>query len=318
MMRSLFRALNASPPMRSLVVLPFWATRFFYYVVKERSGAFLRFYPGYHGSTIPSRKFLERNRRKLFQRPPTENDGIDLKRAQQFKFLEQFVTYFPDFSPPENQVIGRLYYYNNPMFGFPDAFTLYSIFRAFKPQRVIEIGSGFSSALMLDISRDLLPDTCFTFIDPYSDTICRILRSRPDGHYELIRREVQDIDPSVFLNLGEGDVLFVDTSHSVKIGSDLSTIFFSVLPALKPGVIIHIHDVYFPWEYPENMVMEGRTYNEIYFIRAYLQYNNTFEIIYNTSQMELEHPDYFANRMPGYFKDTGQRAGQSLWLRKVC
>jgi len=262
-------------------------------------------------------KFIGQNRGRIFHNPPTENDGIDLNRTQQHALLERFVTYFPDFTPAQNQTSGSLYYYNNSMFGFSDAFALYGIFKAFKPARVIEIGSGHSSALMLDISREFLPDTSFTFIDPYSETIGRVLKSRPGGHYELIRREAQDMDLHFFQQLGESDVLFIDTSHTVKIGSDLSTIFFSILPALKPGVIIHIHDIYFPWEYPEEMIIEGRTYNEVYFVRAFLQYNNAFEIIYNTSQMELEQHDYFTNRMPGYFKTTGQRGGQSLWLRKT-
>jgi predicted O-methyltransferase YrrM len=301
-----------------LALTPFWILRFFYYVVKERSWAFLRFYPGYHGSTIPSRKLVEQNRAKLFAKSRSEYDGIDLNRSQQQELLERFVEFFPDFKPSENQSANSLYFYNNSMFGFSDAFTLYGIFREFKPGRVIELGSGFSSALMLDISRELLPGTVFKFIDPYSENIQRVLKSRPEGRYELIRRQAQEIELEFFHQLGENDVLFIDTSHSLKIGSDLSTIFFSILPALKPGVLVHIHDIYFPWEYPEDMVLEGRTYNEIYFLRAFLQYNNAFKIIYNNSQMELEHPDYFANRMPGYYKASGQKAGQSLWLRKVA
>lgn len=300
-----------------MIALPFWALRFLYYVARERNWAFLRFYPGYHGSTIPSRKFIKQNRSRIFQNLPTGNDGVDLNRTQQQALLEQFVTYFPDFNPPKNQTPTSLYYYNNSMFGFSDALALYGIFRSFKPTQVIEIGSGFSSALMLDISRELLPNTTFTFIDPYSETIGKVLKSRPEGHYELVRREAQDIGLDFFHRLGKGDVLFIDTSHTVKIGSDLSTIFFSILPALKPGVIVHIHDIFFPWEYPEEMISEGRTYNEVYFVRAFLQYNSAFEIIYNTSQMELEQPSCYANRMPGYFKDAGQKVGQSLWLRKV-
>lgn len=317
MVTSPFKSLSGNRRLLQMIALPFWAFRFFYYVAKERNWAFLRFYPGYHGSTIPSRKFIEQNRTRLFQNPSMEYDGIDLNRAEQQDLLDKFVTFFPDFTPPENPTPGELYFYNNPMFGFSDAFALYGICRTFKPERIIEIGSGFSSALMLDISRDFLPDTTLTFIDPYSETIGKVLKARPEGHYELIRREAQDIDLEFFRQLGENDILFIDTSHSIKIGSDLSRIFFSILPALKPGVIVHIHDIYFPWEYPENMIVEGRTYNEVYFVRGFLQYNNAFEIIYNTSQMELEQPDCYANRMPGYFKNTGQRGGQSLWLRKT-
>jgi len=317
MVISPFRSSVGNRRLLKIMALPFWAFRFLYYVAKERNWAFLRFYPGYHGSTIPSRKFIEQNRTRLFQKSSTVDDGIDLNRTQQQELLEKFVAFFPDFTPPEDPTHGALYFYNNSMLGFSDAFALYGICRTFKPARIIEIGSGFSSALMLDICREFLPDANLTFIDPYSETIGRVLKSRPQGNYELLRREVQDIDLEFFRQLGENDVLFIDTSHSIKIGSDLSSIFFSILPALKPGVIVHIHDIYFPWEYPEEMIVEGRTYNEVYFVRAFLQYNNAFEIIYNTSQMELEQPDCYTNRMPGYFKKTGQKAGQSLWLRKT-
>ena len=297
---------------------PLWVLRFFLAALREGSAAFLRFQPGYHGSTIPSRKFIQDNRERLFNVLPG-NDGIDLNRGRQRELLERFIGYYPDFTAPEQPTGGRLFHYANPMFGFPDGFILYSMFRTFKPRRVVEVGSGFSSALMLDMSRDFLPDTRFTFIDPYSQNIQDVLRGRPEGHYELIRREVQDIDLALFADLGDGDVLFIDTSHSVKIGSDVSTILFRILPALNPGVLVHIHDIYYPWEYPEDFVLEGRTYNELYFVRAFLQFNSAFEILYNSSQMEFEHPEAFTERMPGYFKVAGQTRGHtSLWLRKVA
>lgn len=291
-----------------------WVGRFFIRALVEGSSAFLRFQPGYHGSTIPSAKFLKRNRHRLFG-PPALDDGIDYNRTTQHALLEQFVGYYPDFNPPEKATEGRLYHHANSMFPFPDAFVLYGMFRAFKPKRVIEVGSGFSSALMLDMSHEFLPGTHFTFIDPYSRTIQDVLRKHPRGHYELLRTEVQDVDLEVFRGLEAGDVLFLDTSHALKIGSDLSTHLFSILPALKAGVLIHIHDIFF-WEYPEQFVMEGRTYNETYFVRAFLQYNDAFEILYHSAQMQVEQPEVFAVRMPGYFKSPQDR-GQSLWLRKT-
>lgn len=302
-------------PLRTLVLV-YWVIRFFYYSVKERSLAFLRFYPGYHGSTIPSLRVVLDEREQLFDADTSVDDGIDMNRSRQLELLEKFTEFYADFQPAENQVPDRLYWYNNPMFGFSDAFSLYGIFRTFRPARVLEIGSGYSSALMLDLSREFLPHTRFTFVDPYSTTIGKVLANHPEGHYELIREQAQDLDLVVFRELNENDVLFIDTSHVVKIGSDLSVIFFAILPSLKPGVLVHIHDIYYPWEYPVGMVMEGRTYNEVYFVRAFLQFNDAFEIVFNTSQMERENPEFFNVRMPGYFKSTGHQAGQSLWLRK--
>ncbi len=300
--------------MHPLLLRPLWIGRFLLRTLTEGSSAFLRFHPGYHGSTIPSARFIRRHRERLFG-PPVLDDGIDYNRATQLALLERFVEFYPDFVVPQSPTAGRLYHYANPMFPFPDAFVLYGIFRAFRPKRVIEVGSGYSSALMLDMANDFLPDTCFTFIDPYSTTIQDVLAKRPQGRYELLRTEVQDVDLDVFRSLDAGDVLFLDTSHALKIGSDLSTHLFRILPALKPGVLVHVHDIYF-WEYPEHFVMEGRTYNETYFLRAFLQYNSAFEIVFHSAQMQLEQPEAFTVRMPGFFK-PGQGSNQSLWLRRT-
>lgn len=294
--------------------IPLWIARFVFAAIRERSGAFLRFHPGYHGSTIPSRKFIEANRERLFGAHDVV-DGIDLNRDEQRKLLGRLVEFYSSFRPAKDPTPGQLYHYANPMYGFQDAFVLFGMLRIFQPKRVIEVGSGYSSALMLDMSREYLVDTKFTFIDPYSVTIGKVLSSRPEGNYELLRTEVQDIDLNIFQSLGDGDVLFIDTSHSVKIGSDVSSILFRILPSLKAGVVIHIHDMYFPWEYPEEFVLEGRTYNELYFVRAFLQYNSTFKIIFSATQMELEQADVFPS---DYFKaHGGNTGGASLWLRKV-
>lgn len=305
---------NRNIIMHPLLLRMLWTGRFFIRALLEGSSAFLRFQPGYHGSTIPSAKFIRHNRDRLFG-PPELDDGIDYNREKQKALLEKFIRFYPDFNPSELPTQDRLYHYDNGKFTFPDAFILYSMFREFRPNRVIEVGSGFSSALMLDISQEFLPNTRFTFIDPYSTTIQDVLVKRPPGDYELLRTEVQDVDLEVFRQLESGDVLFLDTSHTLKIGSDVSTHLFRILPALKPGVIIHIHDIYF-WEYPERSVMEGRTYNETYFVRAFLQYNNAFEILYHSAQMKHENAEIIRDGMPGLFKLEKDDC-QSLWLRKV-
>ena len=296
--------------------VPFWIVRFLYAAVREGSLAYLRFQPGYHGSTIPSRRFLVENRERLF-RPQPVNDGIDLNRSAQGALLQEIIPYFSDFDPPEFPVPNRLYHYNNAMYGFSDAFVLYAMLRHFAPRHVIELGSGYSSGLMLDTASSYLPETRFTFVDPYSTTIQEVIARHTSDNYRLMRTPAQDLDVALFRSLGANDILFIDTSHSVKIGSDLCTIFFEILPSLAPGVLVHIHDIYYPWEYPEEFVMAGRTYNEIYFVRAFLQFNSAFEILYNSAQMEEEHPEVFTEHMPGYFKPTGHPRSQSLWLRRV-
>jgi len=302
------RLLNAA------LLQPFYLLRFVYASIREKSGQFSRYYPGYHGSTIPSLRHILEERTRFFDTGiGLHVDGIRLREEEQRALLVEFTKFWPDFSPPATQQPDCLYFYDNPMYGFNDAFILYSFLRHFKPGRVIEVGSGHSSALMLDVAHKYLPTTQFTFIDPYSTTIGDVLARSPRGSYQLVREELQNIPITSFTSLGEGDILFIDTSHVVKIGSDLSSLFFSVLPALNKGVIIHIHDIWYPWEYPETMLREGRAYNEIYFLRAFLQFNETFEIIYFNSLVEARYRGDIEENMPGFFKDTGK----SLWLRKV-
>jgi hypothetical protein len=200
------------------------------------------------------------------------------------------------------------------MFGFADGLILWAFLCHFKPSRVIEVGSGFSSALMLDYAQAFAPATHFTFIDPYSTNIIAVLGSNPEGHYALIRKPVQEVDLAIYLQLQKDDILFIDSSHVLKIGSDLSTILYSILPSLQAGVIVHFHDIYYPFEYHEAELLEGRAWNEIYLVRAFLQFNSSFEILFFNSFIEKMHGDKLAEKLPNYSRSTGN----SLWLRKIA
>lgn len=305
--------LNSSSWLSFVFLSPFYVLRFVYRGIREHSLLFSRYYPGYHGSTIPSLKWLKAERERIFGQIEPGFDGIQINKDEQHKLLESFAGYYKDFSPNPEKNGSRLYFYNNDMFGFGDAFFLHCVLRHFKPTNVIEVGSGYSSALMLDTANEYGLETSFTFIDPYSTTIRQVLANKPAGQYSLIRQEIQFVDPKLFESLEENDVVFIDTSHVVKIGSDLSTLLFSVLPVLPKGVIIHIHDIWYPWEYPEKFLMEGRAYNEIYFVRAFLQFNSDFEIMFFNSYVAQEFSAFISESMPRLSKNSGQ----GLWLRKT-
>lgn len=302
----------ASGLARVLVLLPFYFLRHAFYSVRERSTIFYRFYPGYHGSTIPSLRYLSSRRGRILTDGKNIQDGIDLNEHYQSSLLESFSGYYGEFKPPEKESANRLYYSRNGMFGFGDGFILYSFMRHFKPARIIEVGSGFSSGLMLDVCAELLPHTELTFVDPYSTTILDMVRKKPEASSLLVREEIQHVSPEKFNKLNANDILFIDTSHVLKTGSDLSTLFFTILPSLKDGVIIHIHDIWYPWEYPEKMIREGRAYNEIYFVRSFLQFNRSFEIMFFSSYLQSSRPDFIRENMPEFHKYSGQ----SLWIRK--
>ena len=118
------------------------------------------------------------------------------------------------------------------------------------------------------------------------------------------------MDLSVFDALSANDILFVDSTHVSKTGSDVNHLFFEILPRLASGVLVHLHDIFFPFEYPQDWVLGGRSWNEIYMLRAFLQYNNAFRIVFMNTFLEHFHESRFADRMPLCLKNRGG----SIWL----
>ena len=107
-------------------------------------------------------------------------------------------------------------------------------------------------------------------------------------------------------------MLFIDSTHVAKVGSDVTTLFFDVLPTLKPGVLVHIHDVLWPFEYPRSWYLQGRSWNEAYLLRAFLQYNEEFEILLFNSFLGTHYAGDVAEILPLCAKNPGG----SLWLRR--
>jgi hypothetical protein len=127
----------------------------------------------------------------------------------------------------------------------------------------------------------------------------------------LRREPVQQTPQAFFEELGPGDILFIDSSHVSKCGSDVNHLVFQVLPRLAPGVRVHVHDVFYPFEYPRNWVLEeGRAFNEDYLLRAFLTFNTAYEILAWNSSVAALFPERFAAALP----DAAQNAGASIWL----
>jgi hypothetical protein len=127
----------------------------------------------------------------------------------------------------------------------------------------------------------------------------------------LIKTEVQLVSLDFFEKLEAGDILFIDSSHVGKTGSDVNFILFEVLPALKSGVIIHFHDVSYPFEYPKEWVYKGRNWNEDYFLRAFLMYNNNFEILLFSDYLYKHHLKAFEK-----ISKNVNDPGMNLWVMK--
>ncbi len=216
---------------------------------------------------------------------------------------------------PTQQEPGTRYYVDNHMYGIGDALIYAGMIRHLRPRRVIEVGSGFSSAVLLD-TLDQSPDlmTQMTFIEPYTDRLDALLRPVDHHRVRIIRSGVQDVPLDVFTQLGAGDILFLDTTHISKTGSDVNFELFEILPRLAPGVWVHFHDVFPDFEYPESWVFdENRSWNELYALRAFLQYNDVFRVRYANEDFARSHTALLRATCPRILENPGG----GLWLQKA-
>lgn len=267
------------------------------------------FQPGHFYSPIPD--ILEIQRTNYFEHLPKTLKGVNLNSDHQIKMFCNLRKSMLNFKSDYTSFKFKRFHLNNNYFEQCDAAVLYSMILAGKPKRIIEVGSGFSSALMLDVKNLYqLKDLELTFIEPFPERLESLLENKDYEKVTIYKEKVQSIDKSIFEKLEEDDILFIDSSHVSKIGSDVNHIIFEILPRLKPGVKIHFHDIFYPFEYPEKWVYEGRFWNEAYLLRAFLQYNHDFEIDLWNHYFTLNHRDMFNetfDELPG---------GGSLWLRK--
>jgi hypothetical protein len=176
-----------------------------------------------------------------------ELPDIKLNKENQFQRLQEFCRFYDELPFPEKQKPACRYYYGQNWFGYADAIFLYSFLRQNKPKRIVEVGSGFSSAVILDTAERFLPQqTEVTFIEPYPDRLLSLLKNHDKDKNRIINTRVQEAPIEVFTSLGAGNLLFIDSSHVVKCGSDVSYLIFDVLPQLPAGVFVHFHDVFLP------------------------------------------------------------------------
>jgi hypothetical protein len=239
--------------------------------------------------------------------------AIDLNADGQFALLEEIAGFYPQLPFHEKPRAGRRFHLENPSYGPYDACVLYGVVRHLQPKRIVEVGCGYSSAAILDLNDALFAGRlALTFIDPDLSRFRQLLLPGEDNPSVLIERPVQDAPDDPFESLEANDILLIDTSHVSKVGSDVNHLFFKVLPALKPGVWVHVHDVTGNLEYPRHWFDEGRAWNEMYILRAFLMYNTTFKIMFSSALMFNEHRGFLRERMPM----CASGGGGQIWLRK--
>lgn len=230
--------------------------------------------------------------------------GIELREEQQIALATELSPFLKE-RPP-----GPRYEPVNPQYGPADAAVYRAMLNFLKPARVVEVGSGFSTAVALDEIDSNIPGLELTCIEPYPDRLLRLMRESDHSALTLLREPVQTVPVSIYEQLTSGDVLFIDSTHVVKAGSDVNWLFLHVMPRLAPGVAVHVHDIFWPFEYPANWLNEHRDWTEGYLLHAFLIGNTEWEILWFSSWLWQCHPELvpteLANEHPG-----------SIWLRRV-
>jgi hypothetical protein len=272
------------------------------------------FPPGHFYSPVPDFADVERRSAELFDTCPRAIPGVDLREAEQLEQIPIFARLHRDQPFREGPGPNR-YRFDNTAFGHGDALTLHSMMRQLRPRRIVEVGCGWSSGVMLDTDELFLEGrTELTFVEPYPETLRQVARPDDLRRARFLPVPVQAAPLEIFTALEAGDILFIDSTHVSKIGSDVNALFFRVLPALRPGVIVHVHDIAYPFEYPREWVLgEGRAWNEAYLLRAFLQFNASFEIVFWGSFLATFHRERLERELPLWSKNPGG----SIWLRRV-
>jgi Methyltransferase domain len=269
--------------------------------------------PGHFNSPLPSHAEIAAAYSRGGFGPPFP--AVDLNAAEQLARLERFAAYYPEQPFPDQPTPGRRFHLANSSYGHHDAIMLYCMLREFRPGRIVEVGSGFSSAAILDLNEHVFGGTVeYTIIDPDLSRLHSLLGAGAITSARLIAQAVQDAPMEIFASLRENDVLFIDSSHVSKVGSDVNRLIFDVLPALAPGVLIHFHDITGNLEYPRAWLEEGRAWNELYLLRAFLMYNPAFRIELFSRWLASSRAQYLRERMPL----CATEGGGQLWLRKLA
>ena len=226
--------------------------------------------------------------------------GMDFHWDDQLSLLNQLTSYRDELGTIE-------FNFANEYFSGLDAAVYYALIRHLKPQRIIEIGGGYSTQLA---NKALTTNGQGTLIcvEPYPEE--RLVRA--NLNIKIIQKPVEQLDVDFFSCLEDNDILFIDSSHTVKFGSDVCYEFLEILPRLKPGVWIHVHDIFFPHDYPAEWLLNQRlALNEQYLLEAFLTFNEAFCPQLAIYWIGLDHPDEAA-RLWHTSKDSA-----SFWMKRV-
>jgi predicted O-methyltransferase YrrM len=242
--------------------------------------------------------------------------GIDWNVAEQLDLLKRF--HFNDelVRFPVDRQADHEFFYRNGFFESGDAEFLYNMIRLHKPKRIFEIGSGQStliaaSAVEANRGEDPRYQCEHVCIEPYE------VEWLDQLNVNVVRKPVELIDTSLFGQLDENDILFIDSSHMIRPQGDVLFEYFEILPILKSGVLIHIHDIFTPKDYLDEWIQSVCFWNEQYLLEAFLSYNSEFKIIGALNFLKHHHPDDLTAACPVLREQLESREPGSFWLRRA-
>jgi hypothetical protein len=242
--------------------------------------------------------------------------GIDLNILEQLSILEKFNFQEELLNIPLEKKGVSQYYYNNGLYEAGDSEYLYCFIRQIKPKRIIEIGSGNSTLMVRNAIRKNVLE-----VDDYNcEHICIEPYEMPwlkDIGVELIREKVENIDLKFFQKLEENDILFIDSSHIIRPQGDVLYEFLEILPSLKIGVYIHVHDIFTPRDYPNHWILdEHLLWNEQYLLEAFLSNNSNFKITGSLNYLRNNFTSTFMEKFPVSALSDKVQPG-AFWLKRV-
>jgi predicted O-methyltransferase YrrM len=238
---------------------------------------------------IPISNILDLEKDRNWQKK-TNLDGIDINLKKQIENIKKIVLPFKE-EYKNGEIYKKAIKLNaGPGYGVIEAQALYGVIKHYFPKKIVEIGSGVSTYIMESAGAKNI--TC---VEPYpSDFLIK------NNHIKLLKKKIQDCDNKLFSDLSSGDFLFIDSTHTLKIGSDVSKIYLDIIPKLKPGIIIHIHDIFFPYNFSRDANKTMFQWLETQILQALLVNNSKLEILFCMSHLHYEYSDELKEIFPMY------------------
>jgi hypothetical protein len=240
--------------------------------------------------------------------------GIDLNVTEQLDLLERFSFQAELEKFPRNSTERLEFFYHNASFESGDAEFYYSIIRLFRPKKIIEVGSGHSTLMALNainMNRQVDPEyRCeLICVEPYEQPWLERLG------VTVLRSRVEELGYELFESLGENDILFIDSSHVIRPQGDVLFETLELFPRLRPGVLLHVHDIFTPRDYLKTWVVdEVKLWNEQYLLEAFLSVNSEFKIIGALNYLKHNYPRELAARLPVLAEEMKAREPGSFWI----